>query len=653
MDSLLAFGRVVSPLALDLTLKISMAAAAALVATRIIGRRRPALCFALIAASLVAGLVAGSVRLPVAPLTLPAARPMASTPPAPPLLVNILGSRIPVERRALVAATVPGTPLTRTAASPFDWLGWLGLAWLAGLAAVGAYRLSGAIVLRRLLRGTTPVRDPRLLAAAAAAFRECGGRWRPRLLLAAGAGTPYTAGILRPVIVLPAAAGEWSDGLLASAILHEATHVKRMDNLAAEILRGVAALAWFSPLPWLAMRSALRLREEACDEAVLGTGIAPIRYAVDLLEAACSIYSKRRSFAAATMASHDHLERRIRAILSWSRHAVRPFARLRDASAGLLLAGMAGASLLVGSVALGGIALDPRSWMAGNDPTATGPRRVVEPCTFDVTQQTEATRIVIQCRGQRADLVVPVEALPSVFPLSTRARLARPFGNFRESKLDRLLFNTGWDVWDSRSVSVVAVAPGAVIVDRVDADYGPIVEIDHGHGLRTRYGLGLYGTSLVTGGTRVVAGQTIGHFGEGKPDDIPFLHFSVLAEMGAGRLVVLDPAPLLFGRSANRKIPLAAAVLNAAVRANDRDQVSRLVGLGLDVNAAATDGTFPLEWAVVTENVALARILVAAGADPTTKIGYHGEYVRGYDLTLADLALESGNPEMQEIVAGH
>lgn len=652
MDSLLVFGRVVSPLALDLALKISIAAAAGLIATRIIGRRRPSLCFNLITAALVTGLVVGSIRLPVAPLSLPASRPMVQVLPAPPRIVNIMGSRIPVPRKAVAttAAFDPMRTVSETTPS-LDWLGWLGLVWLTGIAVVGAYRLSGAIALRRLLQRTTPVRDPRLLAIVAAAFRECGIRRKPRLLLAQTAGTPYTAGILRPIVVLPATAQKWSDELLTSAILHETMHVKRLDNLAAEILRGVAALAWFSPLPWMAMRAALRLREEACDEAVLGTGVAPIRYAVDLLEAARSISSKRGAFAAATMASHDHLERRIRAILSWSRQVVRPFARLRDTSAGLLLVGVAGISLLVGSVALGGMASDPRAWVAANDPMATRSQRVVEPCTFNVTQQFEAARIVVQCRGQRADLMIPVEALPSAFPLSARARLVRPFGYFRESKLERMVFNSGWDIWDSRSVPVVAAAPGVVIIDRVDADYGPIVEIDHGHGLRTRYGLGLYGTSLVTGGTRVLAGQPIGRFDEGKPDDIPFLHFWVLADMGAGRLVALDPAPLFFGRSGNRASPLAAAVLNAAVRVDDRDLLSRLVDLGLDVNAAATDGTFPLEWAVVTENVALARILVAAGADPTIKIGYYGEYIRGYDLTVAELALTSGSQEMQEIIA--
>lgn len=656
MSTLLAFGRAAVPLAFDLTLKTSIAAGAVLLAVRIIGPRHPARCFALVVAALLGGTAAGVISFPVRPFAIPIGIQNSGILPAPPLSVTTYRGRFDVRVGTGEAGSLGiVVPASRRSRSPLDWLGALGLVWIAGILMIGIYRVLGTFSLYRMLAGARLCRDARLLAIAAAARERLGCTFKPRILISPTAGTAYTAGIIRPAIVLPLDASSWPDGRAVSALFHETVHVMRCDNLVAELIRVLIAPAWISPLPWLAFSLAKHLREEACDEAVLGAGIAPVGYAGDLLEAARSVSRGCGvSVIAATMTGVGNLEKRIRAVLSWSRHAARPFSRLRATAAGLVLAAAAAASLLVGAAApQQGRVRGAQIWNAVATHPTSARRGAVARASFSVVQAENSVEIDVQLGHRTIALTVPAPALPTVLPLGLRARLARPFGNCRDPKTQNSYFNLGWDMRssrDSRSIPIVAAAPGTVISNGITSDEGLIIEIDHGFGLRTRYGLGLHGSGTVALGTKVAAGDPIGFFGParssvfGQPDDIPILHFLVFAEIGNDQLVALDPAPLVLSTPVNRNMPLATAVMNAAVRAADRDEVSRLIALGVGLNTAATDGTIPLEWTVVTQNAELAKALVEAGADPAAKI-------RTYGFTVADLVRGTGNPDLIAAVA--
>lgn len=97
-----------------------------------------------------------------------------------------------------------------------------------------------------------------------------------------GLETPFVMGVLRPRIYLPA---DLSNRERDYIILHEKTHIRRLDPL-FKLLGSIALYVhWFNPLVWLAFWLADKDMEISCDEAVirqLGHGIKK-EYSASLL----------------------------------------------------------------------------------------------------------------------------------------------------------------------------------------------------------------------------------------------------------------------------------------------------------------------------------------------------------------------------------
>lgn len=319
-----------------------------------------------------------------------------------------------------------------------------------------------------------------------------------------------------------------------------------------------------------------------------------------------------------------------------------------------LAQGAAGALLLVST----GVAASPgdAGWAASPD-LLTAPVGKANPGDgFTLVQ--EGGRITVRLEYHGRTITAGLEAAFTL-PLGERARLRDPWATLKELKTRKPFANLGWNLWDGRPTCVRAAAPGVVLSRRMDPSHGPVVEIDHGAGLRTRYLLNRYGSSSVTPGTRIAAGEPIGALGLGLPDDIPFVHFGILLDAGGGELVALDPAPFYFTSASHRALPFASSVLNAAVRAQDRDQAARLLKLGLDPNGRAVDGTLPLEWAVMMRDPGMVRLLIASGGDRNAKTAEHiGYFLEGAGMTIANTgptiresAQESEDPELIAAVA--
>ncbi|HET7838433.1 MAG TPA: M56 family metallopeptidase [Rectinemataceae bacterium] len=655
MGALLAAGHAAAPLAIDLLMKLSLASAGALAAIGLVGRRRPGLGFSIAAAALLLGLASSFVNAPLmAGLRLPgapawSARALAgrSDPgPRPAGPDGALGETEPGGGPAASAREPePGSPGEAGA-----WLGAFGLVWLLGVAANLVSRLAGLAAARRLLRGARPCTDPRLIAGAAAAAAAVHAR-EPGLLISGGSPIPYSAGLLRPSIVLPPDAAGYAEGRLSAVLLHETMHAKRRDNLVAELLHLAASLAWMSPLPWRCLAEAMALREEVCDEAALRAGMAPSTYAASLLEAARSL-SARPGPEPEASAAGGKLERRILAVLSWGRGGT-GLRGLRGATALLVLVVAFGACLLVGGAAASPVP-SPSSivWQAASDPLTSSHSFAPTNGSFRLELGGGLARIRLSYKGSSLELSLPEGALPARLPLGGRTRLGVPNGRFAEPEVRVPFILSGWNIWNGRPSSVLAAAPGTVISSRDDRVLGPVIELDHGSGLRTRYALRRYGESSVRIGQRVAAGSPIGSLGEGYPDDLPYLQFGILLDVGGGELLSLDPAPFMFRDAGNRALPLGSSALNAAVWRADRAELGRLLALGLDPNRPAVDGSLPLEWTVMTQNVELARDLVAAGADPRgrTALGMvPGNANSG--PTIARYAIETGNAALISVLA--
>jgi TonB family protein len=215
------------------------------------------------------------------------------------------------------------------------------------------------------------------LGVLAVAFRFAAGAVRTRRMLAGGrvleradlpkglrviesdrAPVPMVWGILRPVVVLPVASRAWSADRLRTVLLHELIHIERRDLLAQMIGQAACCLYWFHPLAWMAAREMRKERERACDDAVLGRGVAAAEYAGHLVDLVRGL-----TVGAPAMAEANDFEGRVRALLDRGRNRS-PLTR----TAALTVAALACVLILpIGSItshaqdrgALAGIVMDP------------------------------------------------------------------------------------------------------------------------------------------------------------------------------------------------------------------------------------------------------------------------------------------------------
>lgn len=216
------------------------------------------------------------------------------------------------------AGKFPGEPAPEVRslrpASSTPWLPVLGT-WLAGVILLLSRVARRRLALRRLFREASPVVDEDTIELAVRTARRLGLRRKPRFLHHPDVEHPTVGGALHPSVFLPEDFASAPRGTREMVLMHELSHVRRRDvtlSLAAEV---AAALFWFNPLVWLAVRRASRVQEIAADSRVVDGGIRPSAYADYLLD--CWRRMTGASSAAATLsiAGDCMLSERIRTVL--------------------------------------------------------------------------------------------------------------------------------------------------------------------------------------------------------------------------------------------------------------------------------------------------------------------------------------------------
>jgi beta-lactamase regulating signal transducer with metallopeptidase domain len=227
------------------------------------------------------------------------------------LLLPVLMAAIP-RVRVLPEALGPISTTSRMAEAGSPQV--IAFVW-AALSALLLLRLAfGYAAVRRLAAhaGGVDERWRALLAETAASM----GVTRPiRLAVSDEVCSPMTWGTLRPVILIPAHACNWTDERARVVLLHELAHVRRADCVTHALARLLAALYWFNPLAWVAVRAIARERELACDDLVLLHDAPASEYAAHLLDIAQSAQAPGHLLAVA-MARPSELEGRMLAILT-------------------------------------------------------------------------------------------------------------------------------------------------------------------------------------------------------------------------------------------------------------------------------------------------------------------------------------------------
>ncbi|MDP4097188.1 M56 family metallopeptidase [Paenibacillus sp. P96] len=81
--------------------------------------------------------------------------------------------------------------------------------------------------------------------------------------------TPLAYGIFKPKIILPKSLAVKDEQELSFILMHELTHIRRLDTLWKMVLLAALCVHWFNPLAWLLYKLMSRDIELACDEKVI------------------------------------------------------------------------------------------------------------------------------------------------------------------------------------------------------------------------------------------------------------------------------------------------------------------------------------------------------------------------------------------------
>lgn len=126
------------------------------------------------------------------------------------------------------------------------WMSAGAVLWLTGIVVLLLYSLFSLRQLRKNLKSAILDRD--------------------NLYLSESIQTPFVIGMFRPKIYLPATlSGEQKRYI----VLHEQTHIRRLDHLIKITSFLTLCIHWFNPLVWLAFFLSGKDMEMSCDEAVI------------------------------------------------------------------------------------------------------------------------------------------------------------------------------------------------------------------------------------------------------------------------------------------------------------------------------------------------------------------------------------------------
>jgi beta-lactamase regulating signal transducer with metallopeptidase domain/thiol-disulfide isomerase/thioredoxin/protocatechuate 3,4-dioxygenase beta subunit len=228
------------------------------------------------------------------------------------------------------------------------WVSWSALLvgiWALGVVVQLAWLVRCVGRAGRSVRGAAPIDDLRILRIQADLERQLSLSRPVGLLTSAAACTPMAVGVRRASILLPANCVHWPTEKIRMVLSHELAHVERRDVFWQLIARMAAALYWFHPLTWLALRRMRQERERACDDRVLLAGVPPVDYAAGLAEFAAGLAGRPLPLVGTLgMAEQLPLEDRVRSILDASVARNPASARAR----GMLLAATTCLVLLLG-----------------------------------------------------------------------------------------------------------------------------------------------------------------------------------------------------------------------------------------------------------------------------------------------------------------
>ena len=145
--------------------------------------------------------------------------------------------------------------------------------------------------------------------------------------------------------------------------------------------------------------------------------------------------------------------------------------------------------------------------------------RAENPAAFDASVEDLDAAL-----NQRDSVRDSARSLPVSVP-APGAQISSRFGQRKDPFLGRLAFHSGIDFRTRTGTPVHASGAGTVVSAGRNGGYGNMVEVDHGHGLTTRYAH--LSKVLVKKGQRVMAGDVIAKSGNTGRSTGPHLHYEI------------------------------------------------------------------------------------------------------------------------------
>jgi TonB family protein len=211
----------------------------------------------------------------------------------------------------------PGSDSAASSPLNVSWLFVLYLipaCWLIAKMSAALYRLRG------IRRSSDLVTTPSTVTLLADLKFRLGISRRVVLRCSPHVDSPSSFGLLTPHIVLPAQSGNWSTSVMTDVLLHELSHIKRLDWITLITAWLITSIYWINPLAWLALKRLNEEAEHSCDTAVLHAGRSDTDYAESLLSLAqACIHSahvtRAEKLSAQMMLDRNTLKTRIHRIL--------------------------------------------------------------------------------------------------------------------------------------------------------------------------------------------------------------------------------------------------------------------------------------------------------------------------------------------------
>jgi len=127
-----------------------------------------------------------------------------------------------------------------------------------------------------------------------------------------------------------------------------------------------------------------------------------------------------------------------------------------------------------------------------------------------------------------ASLESALRDVPLAFPIDAENYLTSPYGQRKDPFTKRPTMHSGMDIASYKLAPIVATADGKVKFVGKRGGYGRVVEIEHGHGFKTRYAH--LEKTYVKRGQKVEKGEKIAGMGSSGRSTSTHLHYEVLFE---------------------------------------------------------------------------------------------------------------------------